>query len=56
MRQVLCLILEEESWDLQIEWLNDYHEQCVQKVGPVLEAQGKLDVLKWLQDQCKPLD
>uniref|UniRef100_A0A914VX85 Uncharacterized protein n=1 Tax=Plectus sambesii TaxID=2011161 RepID=A0A914VX85_9BILA len=39
----------------ELAWLNDYHDQCLDKVGALLKSQGKRDALKWLEEQCKPL-
>lgn len=32
----------------QIEWLNNYHTQCREKIGKMLKDQGKTDVYNWL--------
>ena len=35
-------------YSTQVEWLNDYHRQCIDKVAPVLKEQGKEQALLWL--------
>ena len=35
----------------EIQWLNDYHEQVIAKVGPRLEAEG----LAWLSRAARPM-
>ena len=39
----------------QISWLNDYHVEVLEKVGPVLQQQGKQDVYRWLVQQTQML-
>jgi len=39
----------------EIEWINQYHNRCMEEVGPLLEAQGNHAVYKWLQEQTQPL-
>ena len=38
-----------------VKWINDYHGKCARILGDELRSQGKLDVLKWLQDNTKPM-
>eukprot|EP01112_Ceratiomyxa_fruticulosa_P008266 TRINITY_DN2136_c0_g2_i1.p1 TRINITY_DN2136_c0_g2~~TRINITY_DN2136_c0_g2_i1.p1 ORF type:complete len:603 (+),score=137.06 TRINITY_DN2136_c0_g2_i1:50-1858(+) len=35
----------------EIEFVNKYHRECLEKVGPLLDG----DSLKWLQRECEPL-
>jgi len=35
----------------ELEWLNDYHAQVLEKIGPRLEGEDKA----WLERQCAPL-
>jgi len=39
----------------EIDWLNKYHEKCLETLTPVLEKQNKIDVLAWLKCQCQAL-
>lgn len=41
--------------DSEIAWVNSYHEKCVEKVKPLLEAAGKDRALKWLEKKTKPI-
>ncbi|SOV06865.1 probable aminopeptidase P, cytoplasmic [Ustilago sp. UG-2017a] len=34
------------------EWLNSYHDEVLQKVGPLIEKVGDERALKWLKSQC----
>jgi hypothetical protein len=38
-----------------LEWLNNYHELCIDKVGEELKSQGKLEVLEWLKREAAPM-
>jgi len=40
---------------LQIDWLNAYHAECLDKVGGYLADQGKTEALQWLQRETKPV-
>lgn len=40
---------------VEIEWLNDYHKQCREKIGKMLKDQGKHDVNKWLVELTEPI-
>jgi len=40
---------------VEIEWLNDYHKQCREKIGKMLKDQGKPDVNKWLVEITEPV-
>ncbi|KMS64549.1 hypothetical protein BVRB_019150, partial [Beta vulgaris subsp. vulgaris] len=38
----------------ELEWLNNYHQECLEKLSPIL---AKMDpkALRWLQEACSPL-
>ena len=36
-------------------WLNDYHRDCWQKVGPILKERNMDDVCEWLRENTKPI-
>jgi len=40
---------------LQIDWLNAYHAECLDKIGGYLADQGKTEALQWLQRETKPV-
>ena len=42
-------------YSLQIEWLNNYHKQCREKVGKMLKDQGKDEVYDWLVEITEPV-
>ena len=35
----------------ELHWLNDYHAEVLEKIGPGLEGEDKA----WLERQCAPL-
>lgn len=35
----------------EIAWINNYHNQCIQKVGPLLSGKG----LEWLLKEASPI-
>lgn len=39
----------------EIDWLNKYHQDCLEKVGKMLRDQGKDDVYDWLKEITKPV-
>ena len=39
----------------QVNWLNDYHEMCREKVGDLLHEQGKVAAYRWLIKETEPL-
>jgi len=39
----------------EINWINDYHALCLEKVGKKLQKQNKHSALKWLKRECQPL-
>lgn len=40
----------------EVEWINVYHEEVLQKVGPVLEKLGDQKALQWLKKECQKLE
>ena len=41
--------------EMEIQWINDYHQKCLSIVGQELKNANKLDVYDWLLFQTKPL-
>lgn len=39
----------------EVDWLNKYHQDCLEKVGKMLRDQGKDDVYDWLKEITKPV-
>ncbi|XP_068700264.1 xaa-Pro aminopeptidase 1-like [Montipora foliosa] len=39
----------------EIDWLNKYHQDCLEKVGKMLRDQRKDDVYDWLKEITKPV-
>lgn len=39
----------------EIEWLNNYHKQCREKIGNMLKDQDKTDVYNWLVELTEPV-
>lgn len=39
----------------EIEWINNYHNKCLQYVGEILKQMNKKNVYDWLVDMTKPL-
>lgn len=39
----------------EINWINEYHSLCLEKVGAKLREQNKLEAFHWLQKQCETL-
>ncbi|XP_028403265.1 xaa-Pro aminopeptidase 1-like isoform X1 [Dendronephthya gigantea] len=39
----------------EINWLNDYHEMCREKVGEMLREHGKMVAYRWLMKETEPL-
>jgi len=39
----------------EIDWLNAYHAECLDKIGGYLADQGKTEALQWLQRETKPV-
>ncbi|XP_066280835.1 xaa-Pro aminopeptidase 1-like isoform X3 [Branchiostoma lanceolatum] len=40
----------------QLTWLNDYHRQVRETIGPELQRQGKDDVYDWLMKNTQPFE
>jgi Xaa-Pro aminopeptidase len=38
----------------QLNWLNDYHQECLQKLSPILSEMDP-EALRWLQEACSPI-
>jgi len=34
-------------------WINDYHDEVLEKVSPLLKKSGDERALKWLEKECK---
>lgn len=49
------LITEKLLSETARTWLNDYHKQCFEKVGPKLKEMKLMDVYNWLEDATKPI-
>jgi len=49
------LILPELLTREELDWLNEYHETCREKVGPVLREMGNTEALNYLVTETKPL-
>ena len=39
----------------EVDYINDYHEQCRNKVGPLLREMGKKEGLDWLMRETEPI-
>ena len=39
----------------EVDWLNEYHRSCLDKVGPLMEEQKRPELFQWLVDNCQPL-
>ncbi|WVF66387.1 hypothetical protein IAT40_001127 [Kwoniella sp. CBS 6097] len=37
------------------EWLNDYHNEVLEKIGPLLRETGDLRAVDWLERECRPI-
>ena len=40
---------------MQVSWLNDYHAEVRETVGPVLQRQGRAAAYAWLLRETEPL-
>ncbi|CAG9854963.1 unnamed protein product [Phyllotreta striolata] len=49
------LILVDMLTDEEIKQLNDYHQKCVEVVGPLLEQQGQMQAREWLIRETRPI-
>ncbi len=41
--------------DQEITWLNEYHQRCLNLVGPILNEANKNEVYDWLLSQTRPI-
>ena len=39
----------------EVEWLNNYHQLCRDRVAPILRDLGRTEVLDWLQKETMPI-
>ena len=39
----------------EVEWLNNYHQLCRDRVAPILRDLGRTEVLDWLQRETMPI-
>lgn len=39
----------------EIDWLNEYHKNCLKYVGPILEEKGMKQGLDYLKKHTQPL-
>ena len=39
----------------EINYINQYHQKCLDLVGPLLREMGKKDALNWLIKESKPM-
>ncbi|XP_063720525.1 xaa-Pro aminopeptidase ApepP-like isoform X2 [Symsagittifera roscoffensis] len=53
----LCRQLIDKSMlsDKEVNWVNDYHQFCWDKLTPLAEKQGKTELIEWLKKQTQPL-
>ncbi|XP_064631174.1 xaa-Pro aminopeptidase 1-like isoform X2 [Lineus longissimus] len=49
------MLVPELLTEKEIDWINDYHEQCRTVVGDELKKQGKMDVYDWLIRQTQTI-
>lgn len=49
------LIVVEMLSPVEREWLNAYHAEVVDKIAPLLDAQGYGDTTVWLRTACAPI-
>jgi len=49
------MILPELMTSQEIEWLNNYHQLCRDRVGPILKETGRTDTLEWLNRETMPM-
>jgi len=41
--------------ELEINWINDYHQLCWNKLTPLASQLGKTELIEWLKTQTQPL-
>ena len=39
----------------EVEWLNNYHQVCRDRVGPILKGMGRTEALDWLYKETEPI-
>ena len=39
----------------EVEWLNNYHQLCRDRVGPILKEMGRTEALDWLYRETEPM-
>jgi len=39
----------------EVAWLNNYHQTCRDRVGPILKEMGRKDALDWLYKETQPI-
>merc|ERR1712098_31307 len=49
------LIMANLMTQTEIDWLNNYHQTCRDRVGPLLKAAGRTDALEWLYRETQPM-
>jgi len=49
------LILAELLTEQEVEWLNNYHQLCRDRVGPILKEMGRIEALEWLIKETQPI-
>jgi Xaa-Pro aminopeptidase len=40
--------------DVELDWLDTYHEEVIRKIGPLLEADSP--AMAWLRKSCENID
>jgi len=49
------LILAELLTQQELDWLNNYHQTCRDRVGPLLKESGRTSALEWLYRETQPI-
>jgi len=49
------MIVPELMTKQELDWLNNYHQLCRDRVGPILKATGRLETLEWLNKETMPI-
>ncbi|XP_018573804.1 xaa-Pro aminopeptidase 1 [Anoplophora glabripennis] len=53
--KIIKLIIIDMLTDAEIDYLNKYHQQCRDVVGPLLQQQGQQEALEWLIRETQPI-
>ncbi|KAJ8920725.1 hypothetical protein NQ315_004864 [Exocentrus adspersus] len=53
--KIIKLVVVDMLTEVEIKYLNEYHQKCRDIVGPVLQKQGQQDALKWLIKETQPI-